>query len=628
MRILRGFWKLLVAIKDGLVLLLMLLFFGALFAALSVGGNPRVPATGAMVLALDGSLVEQPSDADPFAAIAGAAPVTREYRLRDVARAVDGAASDANVKGVVLDLDRFVGGGQAGLATLGEAMDRVRRAGKPVLVYATGYTDDSYLLAAHASEVWLNPVGAVLLTGPGGSRLYYKGLLDKIGVTPKVYRVGEFKSAVEPFTRTDQSPAARAANQLLADALWADWNQNVAQARPKAQLASYLARPEQIAATTGGDMATAAVRAGLVDRLGNRIAFGRRVAQVTGAGIGSMGIAGSYQAIPFEGWVAGHPERSSGTPIGVVTVAGEIVDGKAGPGTAAGTTIADLILKELAKGRIKALVVRVDSPGGSVTASEQIRQAILEAKRRKLPVVISMGNVAASGGYWIATPGSRIFAEPSTITGSIGVFGIIPTFQGTLTKLGLSADGVATTPLSGQPDVLRGTSPQFDRLIQLGIEDAYRRFTGLVARSRGLPQARVDQIGQGRVWPGGIARQIGLVDQFGGLDDAIAYAARAAKVAPADAYPLFIEREPNAFKQFATDMFRNDGSPGDQAATDPWSRLAGNPERLMGQALGDARRIANGPAIQVRCLECPVARTTPPPRDGALARLILTRLGL
>lgn len=628
MRILRGFWKLLVAIKDGLVLLLMLLFFGALFAGLSSSGNPRAPATGVMTVALDGSLVEQPSDADALAAIAGSGPVTREYRLRDVTRAIDGAATDGAIKGLVLDLDRFTGGGQAALATVGEALDRVRRAGKPVMVYATGYTDDSYQLAAHASEVWLSPIGAVLLTGPGGSRLYYKGLLDKIGVTPKVYRVGEFKSAVEPFTRTDQSPAARAANQALADALWGSWNQDVAQARPKAQLAAYLARPEQAAEASNGNMASAAIRAGLVDRLGDRVAFGRRVAQATGVGLGTDNLPGSYQDVPFTAWIDSHGEKSSGTPIGVVTIAGPIIDGKAGPGTAAGTTIADLILKELAKGRIKALVVRVDSPGGSVNASEQIRQAILEARRQKLPVVVSMGNVAASGGYWVSTPASRIFAEPSTITGSIGVFGIIPTFQDTLAKVGLSADGVATTPLSGQPDVYRGTSPQFDRLMQLGIEDIYRRFTGLVAASRKLSPARVDQIGQGRVWAGGIARQIGLVDQFGGLDDAVAYAARAANLDPGKTYPLFIEREPNAFRKLIAEAFRNETGNGDQAALDPWTRLAGNPETRLAQALGDARRIAAGPAIQVRCLECPADAATTPPRDATLARLILARIGL
>lgn len=627
MRIVRGFWKLLVGIKDGLVLLFMLLFFGALFAGLSTSSNPRVPTSGAMTVALEGALVEQPSDADPFASLAGASQVTREYRLRDVVRAVEGAATDGSVKAVVLDLDRFLGGGQAAIATVGDAMDKVRRAGKPVLVYATGYTDDSYQLAAHASEAWLNPLGAVLLTGPGGSRLYYKGLLDKVGVTPHVYRVGEFKSAVEPFTRTDQSPEARAANQALADSLWTTWQDDVRRARPQAALTPYLARPELVADSTGGDMAQAALRARLVDRLGDRTAFGRRVATVAGVGIGPKKEAGSYQDIPFRNWIAGHPERTTGPAIGVVTIAGDIVDGKAGPGTAAGRTISDLILASLAKRDIKALVVRVDSPGGSVTASEQIRGAILEAKRRRLPVVVSMGSVAASGGYWVSTPADRIFAEPSTITGSIGVFGIIPTFQGTLEKLGLSADGVATTPLSGQPDVLRGTSPQFDRLVQLGIEDVYRRFTGLVAQSRRLPLARVDQIGQGRVWAGGTARQLGLVDQFGGLDDAIAHAARLAKLDPAKVHPLFIEREQNAFKRFLTEMFRED-SMSEQASTDPWSKLAASPERLLAQALADARRIGAGPAIQVRCLECPATLGGAPEREATLARLVLTKLGL
>jgi protease-4 len=628
MRILRGFWKLLVAIKDGLVLLLMLLFFGGLFAGLSSSGDPRAPATGVMTIALDGALVEQPSDPDAVAALAGSGPISREYRLRDVTRAIDGAATDGGVKGLVLDLDRFTGGGQAALATVGEALDRVRRAGKPVLVYATGYTDDSYLLAAHASEVWLNPTGAVLLTGRGGSRLYYKGLLDRIGVTPKVYRVGEFKSAVEPFTRTDQSAPARAANQALADSLWATWMQDVGQARPKAQLAAYVARPEEAANATNGDMAGAAIRAALVDRLGDRIAFGRRVAQATGVPIGTDKLPGSYQDIPFAAWIAAHAEKSTGTPIGVVTVAGPIVDGKAGPGTAAGTTIADLILAELAKGRIKALVVRVDSPGGSVNASEQIRQAILEAQRQKLPVVVSMGNVAASGGYWVSTPATRIFAEPSTITGSIGVFGIIPTFQQTLAKVGLSADGVATTPLSGQPDIYRGTNPAFDRLMQLGIEDIYRRFTGLVAASRKLSVARVDQIGQGRVWAGGTARQIGLVDQFGGLDDAVAYAARAANLDPGKTYPLFIEREPNPFKKLLAETFRSGSGEESRVATDPWSRLAGSPQQALAQALGDARRIADGPAIQVRCLECPADVAAAPTADISLAQLILAKIGL
>lgn len=624
MRLLRGFWKLLVGIKDGLVLLFMLIFFGALFAALSINPSPSVPSSGALLVDLDGSLVEQPADIDPLSFISGSSPATREYRLRDVVRGLEAAASDSRAKAVVLDLDGFAGGGQATIAEAARAIDKVRAAGKPVLAYATGYTDDGYQLAAHASEIWLDPFGAVLLTGPGGSQLYYKGLLDKLGVATKVYRVGEFKSAVEPFTRTDQSPEAREANQALANSLWASWLGAVQQARPQARLAAYIGKPDVAIAAAGGDVAKAALGAGLVDRLGNRIAFGRRVAELAGAP--DKKEIGGFRAIPLDNWVAAHPEKSGGDAIGVLTVAGTIVDGEAPPGTAGGDTISKLMLDELAKGRIKALVVRVDSPGGSVTASERIRAAIAEARARKLPVVVSMGSVAASGGYWVSTPAEYIFAEPSTVTGSIGVFGLLPNFPGTLAKLGLTVDGVKTTPLSGEPDLMRGTSPEFDRLIQLGIEDIYRRFTGLVAQSRALPIARVDQIGQGRVWAGTSARQIGLVDAYGSLDDAIAEAARRAKLDPAKVHPIFIERQPNPWKKFASDLLAP--KPNEEAASrDPWSKLAARPDALLVRTLAQARSIANGPAIQIRCLECG-GEAAVPAHDVGVIEALLVRIGL
>ena len=624
MRLIRGFWKLLVGIKDGLVLLFMLLFFAGLFAALSMSPSPSVPSSGALLIALDGALVEQPAEADPLSLVSGAAPGINEYRLRDVVRALEAAAADSRARAVVLDLDRFAGGGQATIAAAARAVDKVRASGKTVLAYATGYTDEGYQLAAHASEVWLDPYGAVLLTGPGGSRLYYKGLLDKLGVSTKVYRVGEFKSAVEPFIRTDQSPEARAANQALADALWASWLADVRRVRPAARIESYIARPDAAIAAANGDIAKAALAAGLVDRIGNRIAFGRRVAELAGAK--DKKEPGSYRAIPLENWVAAHPAKTSGDAIGVLTIAGTIVDGEAPAGTAGGDTIAQLLTKELAKGRIKALVVRVDSPGGSVTGSERIRAAIAEARARKLPVIVSMGSVAASGGYWVATPGERIFADPATITGSIGVFGLLPTFQGSLDKLGLSADGVKTTPLSGEPDLYRGTSPEFDRLIQLGVEDIYRRFTGLVAQSRGLPLARVDQIAQGRVWAGASAKQIGLIDAYGSLEDAIAEAARRAKLDPAKVRPLYIEHEPNLLRKLATELFMSKPPEEEQASRDPWTKTAARPETLLAHALADARSVAAGPAIQVRCLECP--STSAPPRETSLARTLLDRLGL
>jgi protease-4 len=623
MKVLRGLWKVLVGVKDALALLLLLLFFGTLYAGLTARPNPKLASSGALLVRLDGALVEQPQDADPIAILSGNGPSTREYRLRDVIRGIRFAATDPAVKAVVLDLDNFTGGGQAAIAAAGAALDEVRRTGKPVLAYATGYTDDGYQLAAHASEVWLNPIGAVLIAGPGAPHLYYKGLLDKLGVTTHVYRVGKFKSAVEPYILTGQSPEARAANQALADSLWQMWQQDVTQARPKAaKVAAYAADPNAALVAAGGDSAKAAQAAGLVDQLGDRIAFGQRVIALAGAD--GTGEPGAFSTLPLANYLVAHPEGDGGK-VGVVTIAGDIVDGRSGPGKAASETIAGLLTDELGKRRIKALVVRVDSPGGSVTASERIRSAILAAKAQKMPIVVSMGSVAASGGYWVSTPGDTIFAEPSTITGSIGVFGIIPTFAGTLQKVGLSADGVATTPLSGQPDIYRGTSPQFDALIQTGISNIYARFIGLVAQSRHMTTSRVDEIGQGHVWAGGTARQLGLVDRFGTLDDAIAFAAKQAKLTGSDARPRWIEQQPNSWKTLLREWTqKRDNS---NSAIDPWTRIAHRPQDLLAHALADARALAFGPAIQVRCLECGAAEPPSAADKASLEAIMAKHLG-
>jgi len=621
MKLLRGLWALLVGIKDALVLVAMLLFFGLLFAALSIKPNPTVPTAGALVIDLSGSLVEQPAEADPLSLISESRPIVHETRLRDLERSLRAAEDSSDVKAIVLDLDAFVGGEPATLAAAGRALDRARAAGKPIFAYATGYSDDSYRLAAHATEIWLNPLGGVILAGPGGPRLYYKGLMDKLGITAKVYRVGAFKSAVEPYIRSDQSPEAREANQALANALWQTWLNDVGAARPKAKLAPYVARPTALIEAAGGRMSQAALDSGLVDRLGDRNGFDARIAAIAGEDA-SKGLNG-FKSIPLDRWTAAHPEKSSGSPIGVLTVAGDIVDGEAPPGTAGGTTISDLLFDELGRKRIKALVVRIDSPGGSVTAAEKIRSAILAAKAQGLPVVVSMGGLAASGGYWIATPADRIIADPATITGSIGVFGIIPTFQGSLAKLGLSADGVRTTPLSGEPDVYRGTSPEFDALIQGSIEDIYRRFTGLVARSRRLPIERVAAIAEGRVWAGSTARQIGLVDGFGSVDDALAAAARLAKLDPAKVRPLYIEKQPSQWKQALQTLLGPGDESGEAGARGPWGAAAIRSDAALLAALGQAQRVLAGPAVQVRCLECATTASPPRPGDAAAARSLL-----
>ncbi|HET7575547.1 MAG TPA: signal peptide peptidase SppA [Sphingomicrobium sp.] len=593
MKFVRAIWKLLVGIKDALVLIFMLLFFGLIYAALSA--KPAPVGKGVLDLNLNGSVVEQPAKAE-WSDIAGRGRL-EQYRLRDLVQALDEAKDDSRVKAVALDLDGFIGGGQTAIGDLADAVRRVRAAGKPVIAYSVGYTDDSYQLASAASEIWLNPLGAVLIAGPGGSNLYYKGLLDKLGVTANVYRVGTYKSAVEPFIRNDMSPAARENYQALDQAELESWRQSVKTSRPKANVDLFLKDMNGAVAAAGGDLAKAALANGFVDKIGSRREFEDRLAELGG----ESNSAGGYKRIKLSSYVSDVVKATKG-PIGIVTIAGTIVDGSAGPGTAGGDTIAKEIEKGVDNG-IKALVVRVDSPGGSVLASERIRQALLAAKAKKIPVVVSMGSVAASGGYWVSTPADFIYAEPSTITGSIGVFGVIPSFQGTLQKLGIGADGVKTTPLSGEPDLLKGPSPEASQLIQAGVESMYGRFLGIVAQSRHKTPQQVDQIAQGRVWSGGMAHQLGLVDGFGGVQDAIAKAAQLANLG-AERGVRYLE-PPVSFEDQLLEALTSEQRDDSALPEDAFASLARQPRQQLAAMLGEVRSILSGPSIQARCLECP-----------------------
>ncbi|MEJ7934645.1 signal peptide peptidase SppA [Sphingobium sp. AN558] len=620
MAFVKGAWRILVAIKDGLVLLFLLLFFGLLYAALSFSPKPvKAVSAGALLLDLDGTIVEQPASLDPVSLLSGSGPQAKEYRLSDLVTALDAAKGDAKVKAVVLNLDGFMGGGQVAIERVGKALDGVRAARKPVFTFATVYNDDSYQLAAHASEAWLDPLGGVAIAGRGGSALYYKGLIDKLGVNTHVYRVGTYKSFVEPFIRSDQSPEAKQASQALDGALWQTWQDDVLKARPRAKVVAYANDPAAAAQASGGNLAKAALSSGLVDKLGDETAFGTRIAQIVGEPDKKR--AGGFATIDLASYVKARQPANDGD-IGILTIAGDIVDGEAGPGTAAGDTITAQLYKALAEKDLKALVVRVDSPGGSVMASEKIRVAIMQAKRQGLPVIVSMANVAASGGYWVSTPADMIFAQPDTITGSIGVFGILPSFEGTLAKMGVTTDGVRTTPLSGQPDLAGGTTPQFDQIMQLGVEDIYRRFTGLVAQSRRKTPQQIDAIAQGRVWDGGTARQIGLVDRFGGLEDAIAEAARRAKIDPADARTYRIEKTPDRFAQFIQSMAERDQDDG-AAPRDMLSRQALIQRRWAMQAIADVRALVSGAGVRADCLECRSYGAPRPAQDaqGLLAML-------
>lgn len=621
MRFLRGLWRFLVGVKDALVLLFFALFFLGLYAAVHARAPLSVPGGSALVLNLNGTLVDQASPRSPLAAFRSGT-MTREFQTRDLVRALVSARSDSRIKAVVLQLDTFIGGGQANLAAVGTELDRVRSAGKPVYAYATAYTDNSYQLAAHASQIWTNPLGGVFFTGPGGTGLYFADALKRLGIVVNVFRVGTYKAAVEPFTRSDSSPEARAAEKALVDTLWGTYTAEVAKARPKANVPAFLLNlPERVKAA-GGDLAQASVAAGLIDHVGSYAALSDVLIKQVGQGQEDR--PGFYNQIDVVKYLAATQsnERSGGDAVGIVYVTGNIVDGQSQGGTAGGDTIARLIEKAAGDKSVKALVVRVDSGGGSVMASERIRDALAAAKARGLPIVGSMGSVAASGGYWVSTVADRIYAEPATITGSIGVFALVPEFEGTLKELHLGADGVKSTPYSGSPEILTGLSPQTRALAQFSVEDIYRRFLALVATARHSTPAHIDTIAQGRVWAGSTALGLGLVDQMGGLDAAVADARRRAHLA-ADSRTIDIEPKPRIGLEFLNQFFGNEDD-GATGARDLVGKLSAVQTMRAEAAFVGATRMVAHPSAMVLCAEC-TNWGTPPAADVNIAERVAAR---
>lgn len=617
-------WRLLVGIKDGLALLFLLLFFVILYGALSSRPTAATVREGALLLKLDGSVVEEPAAIDPIAALLSGTVPSSEYRARDVIHALRTAAKDDRIKAVVLDLSSFTGGGMVTLQAVGSAMDAVRAAKKPVFTYAVGYADDGLLLAAHASEVWVDPMGGAIVLGPGGNNIYFGGLIEKLKVNAHIFRVGTFKSAVEPYMRDGPSPEARENAAALYGALFEDWKADVAKARPKANIAMVTSNPTAWFAASGGDAAKAAMAAGLVDRIGNRVEFGKRVAEIAGEDTIDT-LPGSFVSTSLRNWVAANPVAQTGKAIGVVTVAGEIVDGNAGPGAAGGTRIAKA-LDEALSSDLAALVVRVDSPGGSILASEEIRVAIERHKAKGIPVVVSMANLAASGGYWVSTPANRIFAEPGTITGSIGVFAVLPTFERTLGDIGITTGGVTTTPLSGQPDLAGGLSPEVSQMLQANVEHSYGRFLGLVAKARGKSPAELAQIAEGRVWDGGAGRQIGLVDQFGGLDDALAAAASMAKLKDGQWHASYLGEEVDSFSMFLMSLATDDGSTPQPEARDWAGMIALRQASTADRALDHLTRLVKVQGTQAYCLECPTSGAASVSQDRGEGMRLLMRM--
>ncbi|MCC5794417.1 MAG: signal peptide peptidase SppA [Chromatiales bacterium] len=549
---LKALWRGLDTLRRILHLVLLLPLF-VLFLAALIGDRQPLPDRAALVLSPTGLLVEQ-LEGDPFdralQEFQGSAP--RQTLLRDVLESLELAAADDRIGLVVLSLDQVQGGGLSKLQQVADAIMKIRAAGKPVIATGSGFSQAQYYLAAHADEILMHEFGVVFIDGFGYYRTFFASALEKLSIDMNVFRVGEYKSFVEPWTRDDMSAEDREASRRWLDELWGLWQQDVTVARalPGDAIARYAEGFRAGLERAGGDTARLALDAGLVDRLMSRPEMEEYLAQQLAMG---QPAGRDFERLDFRSYLRAmrrdtHMRRDTQAPtgsgdVGVIVASGVIIDGRAAPGTIGGDSLAALIRRAGEDDTIRALVLRIDSPGGSMFASEVIAEEVERVQASGKPVVASLGSVAASGGYYIALPTDEIWASPATITGSIGVGAIFPTVQRSLERLGIHVDGIGTTPLSGQLRLDRELGEEASEILELTVREAYRLFVAKVAQYRQMSWERADNVARGRVWSGSDALDLGLVDGLGELDEAIAAAARRAGLEPDRFTVRYIEPE-------------------------------------------------------------------------------------
>ncbi|HGM4643184.1 TPA: signal peptide peptidase SppA [Serratia marcescens] len=532
--IFRWTWRLLNFIRElilNLFLVLLILVGVGIYLSFQSSSTTTAPARGALLVDLSGVVVDQPSVNNRVRQwgrelLGASSSRLQENSLFDVVDSIRKAKNDKNITGMVLQLNDFVGADQPSLRYIGKALREFRDSGKPIFAIGDSYNQTQYFLASYANKVYLSPQGAVDLHGFATNNLYYKSLLDMLKVTTNIFRVGTYKSAVEPLIRDDMSPAAREADSRWIGGLWQNYLETVAanrQLTPQ-QLFPGAAGVLSGLQAAGGDTARYALDNKLVDELASRTAIENQLVKT----FGWDKQANDFNAISIYDYQP-KPDANQGGKIAVVFANGAIMDGPQTPGNVGGDTTAAELRQARLDPAIKAVVFRVNSPGGSVSASEVIRSELAAVRAAGKPVVVSMGGMAASGGYWVSTPADYIIASPSTLTGSIGIFGIINTYEKTLDTLGVHTDGVATSPLADIA-VTKALPQEFSQMMQLNIENGYKNFLDLVAKSRKMTPQQVDQIAQGHVWLGSDAKANGLVDQLGDFDDAVKKAAELAKL--------------------------------------------------------------------------------------------------
>lgn len=583
---------------GSLAILLLVLIFANPFRPDPI----LVPDNSALVVSLKGRLVEQLTEIDPFAAaFSGPGAIPQEVLLSDVMTALERAKGDKRIKMLYLRLDEFEGALPATLHALGEAIKDFRASGKSVAAYGDGYSQGQYLLASQADTIFMNPDGAVLLTGYGRYPLYFKSAIEKLKLTTHVFKVGTYKSAIEPFTRDDMSDADREAATAYLNTLWGAYEEDVALGRNADMTTAFnVSEYPQELRKVGGDMARVALAHGLIDELKTHDQMYDWLVEQVGTSKHGNG----YNGIDMKSYLAatkpiklGHKDNQ----VAVIYAVGEILDGEQPAGTVGGDTVAALIREARLNKNVKAIVLRVDSPGGSAFASEIIRRELERAQADGKPVVASMGGVAASGGYWISATADKIYAEPTTITGSIGIFGLFMTAENTLDAIGIHSDGVGTTPLAGGLSPAKALNPMIADIIQQVIEDGYEKFITLVSRGRDMTPEAVDAVGQGRVWVGSKALELGLVDELGGLGDAVQAAAKLAGVE--DFERVVIEEQPSPMELLIRQIMKDMGASIGSAVK---SRAGVETEvlRLMRQQLALPLTLNDPNHAYAVCFEC------------------------
>ncbi|MCP4271121.1 MAG: signal peptide peptidase SppA, partial [Gammaproteobacteria bacterium] len=537
-------------------LILIFLFVKSLFFT----DGPTVPASSALLIKPVGIIVEEFDYVDPLDEVVDelSEKSNKEPQtlLRDVIKSISLARQDQNITALVLDLSSLQGAAPSKLQNIANAIETFKSSGKPVYAYSEFYNQYQYFLAAQADEVYMDPLGSVYIEGYGRFNTYYKDALNKLGVKLHIFKVGTYKSAVEPFIRNDMSDAAKEANRQYLGDLWNSYIADVATARniSAKEVEQYSNNLLNNLSQKNVTPSTLAKDASLIDGLKNRHEFKEYIIDL----VGSNSSKDTYKSISYKSYldIVDKPKLSlsnAGDKVAVVIAKGIIYNGTEKPGAIGGESTAKLISKARRDDNVKALVLRVDSPGGSAYASEVIRREILRTKAAGKPVVVSMGSYAASGGYWISASADEIWASPTTITGSIGIFGLIPTLEEPMNKLGIHRDGVGTTKLSGAYDVGKPLRKDVAKAIQTSIDNGYDRFLSIVAEGRNMSKEDVDTIAQGRVWSGKTAHEIGLVDQLGGIELAIDSAANRAGIVNYETY--YVEHELSESERFIKEIF-------------------------------------------------------------------------